>query len=285
MDRTVRCRHLHSRPLTIRTLGALNVKQDSVDVGGGRLTYHYRKSSEGGAAQAVIFLHPWFGCWQFWQATADALPEFDVYSLDLYSLGDGPNWRDFAGPEGLAKAVGAFIDALGLERCVVVGNSMGGITAQVLAAERGKGIDKLILVGTGARIFGVKPEWRKALDTWIAGEADRAFTERLVAGLTARTPEKFPLYVEQVAAANKAFMGAVLNDAFEHDFRSLLPNITAKTLVIRGEFDAARTPAHVAELLAGIPDSRAVEVPNAGHSPQVDSHDRFTPLVRDFLVS
>jgi pimeloyl-ACP methyl ester carboxylesterase len=54
-------------------------------------------------------------------------------------------------------------------------------------------------------------------------------------------------------------------------------------LVLRGELDAARTPAHVAELMAGVPDCRAVEIPNAGHSPQVDSAEAFCLLVRAFL--
>ena len=56
----------------------------------------------------------------------------------------------------------------------------------------------------------------------------------------------------------------MLNNAFQLDLRPTLPRITAPTLVVRGEFDAARTPAHVAELLAGIPDSRAMEIQAAG---------------------
>ena len=60
-----------------------------------------------------------------------------------------------------------------------------------------------------------------------------------------------------VVSANKAFMGAVLNRAFALDLRPELAKITAATLVIRGELDAARTRAHVEELLAGIPTSTA----------------------------
>ena len=87
---------------------------------------------------------------------------------------------------------------------------MGGITAQIVAADHGRQIEKLILVGTGARTVGVKPEWRKALDDWVATDTDRDFTESLVAGLLARRPhqEEFNLFVEEVAKANKAFMGA-----------------------------------------------------------------------------
>jgi 3-oxoadipate enol-lactonase len=258
----------------------------SVEVGGTRLAYH-RRAASGGPAEPVILLHPGFGCWQFWRQTVEDLPELETYSVDLYSLGAGADWRRFAGPQGLAEAVGAMLDALRIERCSVVGNSMGGIAAQALAATRGDQIGRLVLVGTGARTVGLKPEFRQAVDKWIAGGPDASLSERLVDALLARRPaqEEFDRFVEMVVNANKAFMGAVLNSAFAFDLRPELPKITATTLVIRGELDAARTRAHVEELLAGIPNSTALEIPHAGHSPQVDSPEEFSRALRGFLLA
>jgi hypothetical protein len=44
-----------------------------------------------------------------------------------------------------------------------------------------------VLLGTGPRTFGVKAEWRQALDDWIAGAPDRAFAAhgRCAAGASA----------------------------------------------------------------------------------------------------
>jgi pimeloyl-ACP methyl ester carboxylesterase len=259
---------------------------EAVDIGNARLVYHRRPPLDSKSGEPVIFLHPWFGSWQHWRRPVEALPEYDTYSVDLYSLGASENWRDFAGPREMARAIGTMIEELHLEGPTVIGNSMGGVTAQALAIDRGRQIGKLILVGTGARTFGVKPEWRKALDDWIAGGPDRGFTERMVDALLARRPDpkEFEAFVEEVAKANKAFMGTVLNTAFELDLRPLLREITAPTLVVRGEHDASRTPVHVAELMAGILDCRAIEIPDAGHSPQVDSPAAFAAAVRDFLA-
>ncbi len=259
---------------------------EAVDIGKTRLVYHRRRPVDGGPGKPVIFLHPWFGSWQHWRQPAEALPEYDTYSVDLYSLGAGDNWRDLAGPRQMAGAIGAMIDALGLDGAAVIGNSMGGVTAQALAIDRGRQIGKLILVGTGARTVGVKPEWREALDDWIAGPADRDFTVRMVDALLARRPEdpkEFEAFVDEVSKANKAFMGMVLNTAFGLDLRPELPKIAAPTLVVRGEHDASRTPVHVAELMAGIPDCSAIEIVDAGHSPQVDSPAAFAKAVREFL--
>jgi 3-oxoadipate enol-lactonase len=264
-----------------------SVTRQSVEIGDARLVYYRRAPSTAGRSDPVVLLHPWFGCWQFWRQTVDALPEVETLSVDLYSLGASEHWRKFASPQGLARAVGGLIDALQIDRCSVAGNSMGGIAAQALSAERGDRIGKLVLVGTGARTVGLKPEFRRAVDAWIAGEADRGFTERLVDSLLARRPEpeEFDLFVATVASANKNFMGAVLNSAFELDLRPMLPKITASTLVIRGELDAARTRTHVEELLAGIPTSTALEIPDAGHSPQVDSPEAFARSIRGFLLA
>ena len=272
--------------MTRGMLGTTAVRE-SVEICGARLEYHRRQPTTDRKLGPVVLLHPWFGCWQFWRHTVDALPEFDTYAVNLYSLGAGAGWRDYASPEGLARAVVAMIESLGLAPCALMGNSMGGIAAQQLAATRPALIDKLVLVGTGARTVGVKPEFRRSLDKWITGGEDRDFTQRLVDALLARRPEdphEFESFVEMVASANKAFMGTVLTNAFELDLRPVLPLITASTLIIRGALDAARTPVHVQEMHEEIRKSKAVEIPDAGHSPQVDSPQVFNALVRDFLL-
>jgi len=264
-----------------------HAQSDAVQIKTQRLIYERRTALHAGG-EPIVMLHPWFGCTRFWDQTVEALPERETFVLDLYSLGGRPGWEEFASPRGLSHAVEAFADALRLERFSLVGNSMGGIAAQELASRLDGRISRLVLVGTGARIVGVKPDWRKAMDSWLAGEADRAFTERMVGALLARRPEdseEFETFVDAVAAANKAFMGSVLTSAFGLDLRPVLPLITAPTLVVRGEFDASRTREHVAELMAGIPDCRAYEIAGAGHSPQVDSPKAFCPLVREFLNS
>jgi len=263
-----------------------HVKSDTVAVKTAILKYEHRKPAALDRLDPVVMLHPWFGCVRFWDRTVEALPEYETFALDLYSLGARSGWEEFATPRGLSQAVEAFANALRLDRIIVIGNSMGGIAAQDLASRLNGRISKLILVGTGARIVGVKPDWRRAMDAWISGEADRSFTERMVAALLERRPShprEFETFVDDVAAANKAFMGAVLTSAFEFDLRPALRRITAPTLVIRGEFDASRTPQHVAELMSGIPNCRACEIAGAGHSPQVDSPEAFCSLVREFL--
>lgn len=88
---------------------------------------------EFGAGDPVLILHGLFGSGTNWGSVAKRLADsFRVYTLDLRNHGDSPrassmDYREMAGD------VAAFMDAHGLDTCGVIGHSMGGKTAMVLA--------------------------------------------------------------------------------------------------------------------------------------------------------
>ena len=83
----------------------LPVMGEFLEISNARLEYHCRRPLIRRHDEPIILLHPWFGCWQFWRQTVDALPEFETYAVDLYSLGAGDHWEQFASPQGLARAL------------------------------------------------------------------------------------------------------------------------------------------------------------------------------------
>lgn len=253
----------------------------TVDLGKTALEYHV---TAGGQGEPLLLLHPWFGSWQFWGHVLEAMPERRCYAVDLYSIGRG-SWLPFASPIGLADAVVRLLDAEGIESCALAGNSTGGIAGQVVAATVPERISRLVLVGTGASTDGLPPAYRAELDSWIAGHGGDAATAALVGRLLSRRPadDEFDVYVREVSGANRDFVASTLRATLQLDLRPRLPRISAQTLVIRGDRDAARTQLHVDELLAGIPGATAVEIAGGGHSPMVDSADRFIDVVRRFL--
>jgi 3-oxoadipate enol-lactonase len=252
----------------------------AVRIDGSSLAYRF----EPGEGTPVVLLHPWFGCAAFWDRTVDGLAGLPRYVPDLYSLGEG-DWTGLAGPPGIARAVSALLDAEGVERCALAGNSTGGIAAQLLAATEPERIETLVLVGTGATTGGLPTPYRAEIDAWLEADPDGSRSAALVGRLLSRQPPPGELarYVDAVLGANREFMVATLESVLGLDLRPQLPWIRARTLVIRGDRDAARTPEHVRVLLEGIPDSVAVEIEGGGHSPMVDSPDVFVPLVREFL--
>jgi pimeloyl-ACP methyl ester carboxylesterase len=251
------------------------------------LTYHVTRPTVAGTP--VVLLHPWFGCWQFWNSIMHHLRGRPCYAVDFYSPASG-DWANVASPNGLANAVLAMMDTEQCEQVDLVGNSVGGIVAQLIASTAPQRVRRLVLVGTGASTTGTRPGFAEIVDQWIeagraGGTASRSAVEETIAMLFTTRPATtaWETYVHAVLQTDPAYLVAVLNAARWLDLTTRLPRITAQTLVIRGSEDCARTAKHVAVLTEGIPSARAVEMPSAGHSPMVDHPVDFNNVVSTHL--
>ncbi|WP_068155421.1 alpha/beta fold hydrolase [Rhodococcus phenolicus] len=259
----------------------------TIPLDGAQLTYHVSRPDAPGTP--TILLHPWFGCWQFWASTMDALSDRPCFAVDFYSLA-GEGGRPSAGPTDLADAVLRMLDAEQLDRVDVVGNSVGGIVAQIIASSVPQRVRRLVLVGTGANTVGALPAFAETVDRWTAatraGEGpSRTAIEDTVGMLFTGRPRSdvWETYIAAVAGADAAYMGSVLTAARALDLVPRLPGITAPTLIVRGTEDCARTAEHAAVLAAGIPVARSIEMEGAGHSPMVDHPADFARLVAEHV--
>ena len=251
------------------------------------LDLHVHRGTDPGAGPPIVALHPWFGCWQFWLPIVERMPERDWLLVDMYSGARAIAADDEALPH-LASAVTELV----AERCdgpvVLMGNSTGGLIAQILAISGVPPLEALVLVGTGASAAGVKPPFRATLGDWLAanGSPEPELTRAAVRSLLFTTPDPEPLrtYCDAVTDADLPFLSAVLSGVLAADVIADLPRIGVPTLVVRGAEDAARTTEHVRILREGIPDCRTVEIPQAGHSPMVDTPDEFAGALRGFLA-
>jgi pimeloyl-ACP methyl ester carboxylesterase len=261
--------------LAIRTVAAL----------GSSLAY--RIGPAGRDAPPVVLLHPWFGCWRFWDGLVAALRDRQCILPDLYSPAR-TDWEAIASPEGLAALTTALLEREGIEEVDVIGNSVGGIVAQVIAATEPWRVRRLVLIGTGARTVGVELAFAQTVDAWVNPDASvptRASVEAVVRMLVQRAPADAELatYVDAVLATDRRYLAAVLAAARNLDLRPQLPAIEAPTLVLRGQHDCARTTEHVMDLLAGIRGAVAAEIRDAGHSPMLDEPAEVARLVRAHL--
>ena len=109
------------------------------------LRIHYLRT--GGAKPPVVLLHGLTGSGACWAPLARALEgEFDVVMPDARGHG-GSSAPDVGYRyDDLANDVGGLVRGLGLARPVLVGHSMGGMTAAVVASRGGGLIRGLILV-------------------------------------------------------------------------------------------------------------------------------------------
>jgi len=249
------------------------------EIDGARVHYAVRA----GGARQVVFVHGGFGSSaELWARTMAALPaEYGAYAIDNFLRSDPP-------PEGysvpaFARRLAGFIAALGLERPVLVGHSMGGVTIQLAGIEHPDRIGGLVLVCTGPSMTN-HALGRELLADLRASGGDRD-TIRRISGAWFRHPpaEFFEAYVERAASVPLEAMTAVQASMIALDLRPRLGAIRVPTLVVHGAFDTGRTMEHAQALLAGIRGSRLAVMAESGHSPMVETPEAFDAELHGFL--
>src|SRR3546814_429472 len=148
----------------------MTIKESYVMAGGIRTRYF-----EAGSGPIVVLLHGSslaIDAWATWHDIIPALAQdFRVLAPDLVGFGLSDVPRDGNHVPRLERRhhVSAFIKALGIARCALVGHSEGGFIAAMLALENPDLVDKVVVVSSGATAPRLGGEEDQA---WLAAAAE-----------------------------------------------------------------------------------------------------------------
>lgn len=262
---------------------------------------HYSEAGAEPGRQVVIMLHgsgPGASGWSNFKGNIPTLAQqYHVIALD--TPGWGKSDPVLRADNDQAKAVVEVMDALGIDRAAVIGNSMGGITSLRLAIENPDRITHLITMGPGSgtqpKLFspggglseGMKilvegyrnptTETMKRLVEVMTYDSARWGTDELAAERAAgarANPAHLKNYLEAFAQGGPIPIWFKLED---------LPKIQAPTLLIHGRDDRVVHYENSLLLCASIPNSRLILLNRCGHWAQVEHAEEFNRLVIDFI--
>jgi pimeloyl-ACP methyl ester carboxylesterase len=252
-----------------------------------RLRIAYRRA---GAGPPVVLLHGYVGDGpSTWAPQIAGLSDaFDVVAWDAPGAGGSDDPSEDLGLAGYADCLARFVAGLDLERPHVAGISFGGIVALELARRHPGLARTLVLVSAYAG-------WRGSLPADVADARLREAlalsefrSEEVVETLlpTMFSPDTPRASVAAFAAAMRELRPAgfrAMARASAEDLRDALPHIDVPALVVHGALDE-RAPRAVAEgLHAGLPRSRLVVLPDAGHVCTLEAPDALEAAVRAFI--
>lgn len=244
---------------------------------------------------AVLLLHGIGGGRSIWddaasgtlRALADA--GFRAVAVDLPGYGDsaalGPPDLDafVAGVRGVMAAIGA-------QRTVLAGHSMGGMVAQEIVARDPRGVDALVLACTSAAFGPPGGGWQAKfvadrLAPLDAGLGMRGVAEQLVPGMVSPHADQNARQAatDVMARVPEPTYRAALQTIAAFDRRAALANIAVPTLLLAGEHDRTAPPDVMRRMAARIPGARYVELQNAGHIANVEAPAAFNAALIDFL--
>ena len=244
---------------------------------------------EPAASSAVVFLHGWLMSPAMWSEACAALAG-RARCVALWQPAHGPS---SAPPHGFtmeqwADWVRDNLAALGIERAVLVGHSMGGLLAQATARRHPGLVSGLVLVGIqdtpwperrngdfAVRVDAVAAQWD--------GATARALGERLLGNrLLERDPGLLGRWESAVRGYDLAGMANLAHAITTRpDFSQDAPAVP--TLVVHGDADGAIAYADGRAMARRIPGARMERFAGAGHCVPQDVPAGFARVLRSFL--
>jgi pimeloyl-ACP methyl ester carboxylesterase len=264
-------------------------------------SYAYRRFG-GGPGLPLLFLQHFTGTLDNWDpAVTDPLAAgrevilFDNAGLGR-SSGDVPSTI-----AAMARHPMAFLEARGIERCDVLGYSLGGMVALQLVQDRPSIFRRMILVGTGPRggddiMHLEKPSLAKRIQDptnrgydvlkkifFTASLSSQAAGEAFIRRLSQRKDDLDPVSGPKVAGAQiTAFREW---EQFKGERFADLRGIHQPALVVNGIGDEMIPVSNSYRLAENLPNAVLLTYPDAGHGSLFQYPESFTRHAAAFLAS
>jgi pimeloyl-ACP methyl ester carboxylesterase len=267
----------------------------------GQQRYAYRRFGDG-PGHPLLFLQHFTGTLDNWDpAVTDPLArgrEIILFENAGVGRSTGSVPTTIA---GMAQHVFAFLDALNLARCDVLGYSLGGMIAQQMALDRPTVFRKLVLVGTAPRggediMHLEKPTLQVHLsDPKLRGyavlgkiffaptESSQAAAGAFIKRLMERTQDREPVSGPAVAQAQMAAFREW--ESFEGQRFAALKTIRQPTLVVNGVQDEMIPVRNSYWLGENLLNAVLLTYPDSGHGSLFQFHESFTRQAAEFLAS
>lgn len=258
----------------------------TITAGGRRVTVR-----ESGAGAPVLFVHAFPLASAMWAPQlASPPPGWRFIAADLRGLGEASPESGATSVEAHAADLVGLLDALSLDRAVVVGLSMGGYVALALMRAAPERVRALVLCDTRAdadtdEARANRQRLRDQLRQGGPAAVADAMLPRLLGQTTMRERPEVAARVRGLIETNAApgIDEAIVALMTRPDSTPVLARIGVSTLLVAGEEDAL-TPVSLHERMRElIPGSRLVVIPRAGHLSNLEGPEAFNAALGRFL--
>lgn len=265
------------------TVTSQNVVGRFFDVRGGQVYAHVRE----GDGPALIFLHYWGGSRRTWIPVLQRLdPGQGFVAYDHRGWGDSTSVPGPYDLEQLADDAQRVIDVLGDSRHVLVGHSMGGKVAQMLAARKPAGLTGVVLVAPAPPApVGVTAHMQETIAH--AYDNEEAVLQSIDLMLThgGLTPELRRQVVEDSLRGGDQARLAWPRQGLVQDVSAGVSAIEVPVLVLAGSHDKVEPPTVLADhLLPLIPTASLTVLRGTGHLSPLEVPDQVAAHIDAFVA-
>ena len=267
----------------------------TIDVGGTSFTYRELGTQDG---VPVVFLHHFTAVLDDWDPRViDGIAaSHHVIAFDNRGVG-GTGSKVPTNIEAMGTDAIEFIRALGHDKVDLIGFSLGGAVAQMVALQAPDLVRRMVLTGTGPR--GAGGVWK--MPFIVGGAYSKAFLARkdprhfLFFPRTTEGKKAAHAYFDRLAERTQDRDRPISGQARLAQLRAItaaglhapddLSTITIPVFVANGDKDLMVASEHSADMAKRFPNAKLRIYPDSGHGGIFQYHREFVPEVLDFLAS
>ena len=243
---------------------------------------------QGTAEPALVFLHYWGGTSRTWRmVTAELEGQFKTVAYDARGWGRSDKATAGYKMADLADEALSLVKTLGIKQYVLVGHSMGGKVAQLIASRRPEGLVGLILVAPAQPTPRNNPDEMRQQQLHAYDNRENVLKAIGSGRLTARPPS--PEILEQIvedslSGSREATMAYPMESILE-DISPDVAKINVPTVLLAGELDQVDSiERHKTEVLAYLPHAQLKIITGSGHLMPIDEPVQLAKEIARFTI-
>ena len=241
--------------------------------------------------RCLVLLHGYLESMLVWEKFVPLLyKHVRVVTLDLPGHGISEVKGEVHTMEYLADTVAAMLDKLGIERCTIVGHSMGGYVALAFCEKYPERLDGLVLLSSTPNPDSPEKLERRRREIALVKAGKKELMARIVpaAGFAADHRAAMQDYIDDLAETIHiteddgivALLGGMMQ---RKDQNEMLRNSKVPQLFILGRKDEY-IPLEVAEaMVAAHPQAQVVWLANSGHMGFIEEPQACADALLDFV--
>lgn len=219
----------------------------------------------------VVLVHGLVVSGLYMVPTAERLSHFyRVFVPDLPGSGKSDKPARALNVTELSGALGAWMEAAGIERPVLVGNSLGCQVIAEMAARRPRSVAGVVLTGPT-----VDPAGRTLYEQF----------KRLLIDATRERLSLVPVWLRSLGEAGLSRAWQTARHALEDRIEENLPRVDVPALVVRGERDPVAPQAWAEQVARLLPRGRLAVIPGGPHALSYSAPDELAVIIREFVES
>jgi pimeloyl-ACP methyl ester carboxylesterase len=239
-----------------------------------------------GRGRPLLLLHGWLGSWRYWMRTMEALAtDYRAYAFDFWGFGDSAKGKSLYSILSYVQLVSDFMDQMGLRSTPIIGHSVGGAVATILASRRPERVERLILVACPLQASAINGRLRSFSNPVVSQLVWRPDADASIKRLLGSFRIDHAEVTSEAGKTDPEAISESMRSLAAIDLAEEVRRIHIPTLAVFGNDDPIVQVSQAAVIESASQRARAIIMDGVKHFPMLDEPVKFHRLLRDLLIA